>query len=206
MATFDILPTDDIFPLFFTQLPEQDAFSDKFDRLGYGSMFILMNLGTMLLVFIYYSILYMIYPCARLAKPYFDRAYKLEQSLKGMLFWNHAIVFLQEGLIEILLSGTVNMIFIARAKNAWSNWNLVFSNLTSIVLLTASVSLMFVTLFLWPKRSELKQKKYRKRVGSIYGMVDVTRNKWTMIFPVLFFVRRIAFAVAVVFLVEYPTF
>ena len=61
VATFDILPTDDFFPDIFTGLPEEDAFNDKFDRLNYGSVFCIMNLGTILIVFVFYLLLYLLY-------------------------------------------------------------------------------------------------------------------------------------------------
>ena len=66
VATFDILPTDDWFPLVLTELPEVEPYTDKFDRLNYGSVFTIMNMGTMLIIFIYYSILYFSYPIVKL--------------------------------------------------------------------------------------------------------------------------------------------
>ena len=62
VATFDILPTDDFFPVFFPDLPEDDPFTDKFDRMDIGSSYIVMNLGTMLLIFCFYVGLFIIYP------------------------------------------------------------------------------------------------------------------------------------------------
>ena len=64
VATFDILPTDDWFPLVLTKLPEEDAYTDKFDRMDYGSLFTVMNMGTLFIIFLYYVLLYTIYPCA----------------------------------------------------------------------------------------------------------------------------------------------
>ena len=58
VATFDILPTDDIFPYIFPNLPERDALSPKFERLEYGSMYSIMNMGTLLLIFFCYLIMF----------------------------------------------------------------------------------------------------------------------------------------------------
>ena len=62
VATFDILPTDDIYPHIFTGLPEQDPLSSKFERLEYGSNFSVMNMGTLLIFFFWYLMLLAIYP------------------------------------------------------------------------------------------------------------------------------------------------
>ena len=35
VATFDILPTDDIFPVFFPELDQEEPFSEKFENMGY---------------------------------------------------------------------------------------------------------------------------------------------------------------------------
>ena len=97
VATFDILPTDDLFPEIFTQLPEEDAYTDKFDRLNYGSVFCIMNLGTMLVIFLTYLLLYLIYALVTFVGKALcckKRANRLRSYLSAMLFWNHAIVFL----------------------------------------------------------------------------------------------------------------
>ena len=63
VATFDIIPTDDIFPNFFPDLPDENPFTDKFDRLNVGSRFLIMNMGTMLIIFGFYVLLFIVYPC-----------------------------------------------------------------------------------------------------------------------------------------------
>ena len=49
VATFDILPTDAFYPDMFPNLSEEEPFSDKFERLGYETQYIIMNMGTMFL-------------------------------------------------------------------------------------------------------------------------------------------------------------
>ena len=62
VATFEILPTDDIFPVFFSKLPEDSALTDNFDRMNFGSRYLVMNLGTMFLILSGYLVLYLLYP------------------------------------------------------------------------------------------------------------------------------------------------
>ena len=207
VATFDILPTDDWFPLVLTQLPEEDAYTDKFDRMDYGSPFTVMNMGTMFLIFLYYVMLYTIYPCFDSCGRHIKCSKKCAKTLRKMLFWNHAIVFLQEGLLEILLVTAINFIYIHEAEAPWDNWNLVLNNVVSIVL-TVGIAILFLTIvfYLWPKGTLIRRKKYRRRYGSVYSMIKVKRSNYAMLYPIFFFLRRILLVFAVVFMLDYPTF
>jgi hypothetical protein len=51
LLIFDILPSDDIFEAMFTlsEVPDKPR-SDKFDEVGYGSMLIYGNLGSLLII------------------------------------------------------------------------------------------------------------------------------------------------------------
>ena len=48
VATFDFLPTDDIY-IYLWDFPDDEPFNDKFDMLGYGCQYIINNLGTLLI-------------------------------------------------------------------------------------------------------------------------------------------------------------
>jgi len=94
VGTFDFLPTDDFFPYLFPELPEDDPFNEKFDDMDIGSTYIVMNMGTMLIIFAFYCILYLIYPMVNFLKNDLKCASKLHHKIQPMLFWNHTIVFL----------------------------------------------------------------------------------------------------------------
>ena len=49
IATFDIIPKDDWYPIWF-DLPDTDSpYNEKFDLLGLGSRFFILNFGTLFL-------------------------------------------------------------------------------------------------------------------------------------------------------------
>lgn len=52
LATYEFLPTQDIFPLFM-DLPDRGSFNEKFERLDYGYFYSTMILGSILIVFIW---------------------------------------------------------------------------------------------------------------------------------------------------------
>ena len=96
VATFDILPTEDNFPKIFPMLPleDEEAYTENFERLSYGSNFVIMNLGTMFVVFTFYLALYMLYPILYVLGKWFKRPLRWRKKLDEMLYWNHLIVFL----------------------------------------------------------------------------------------------------------------
>ena len=100
IATFDFLPTDDFYPSFFPELPELDIpyFKssedfERFDRMQIGSRFLVMNLGTMLIIFCFYLLLFIVYPCFNVIKNDSKCGRKYEKKIRSMIFWNHTIIF-----------------------------------------------------------------------------------------------------------------
>ena len=207
VATFDILPTDDWFPIVLTELPEEDPYSDKFDRLNYGSVFTIMNMGTMLIIFLYYALLYVIYPVMWFFARFSKRVRKLSSKLEDMLFWNHGIVFIQEGFLEIMIAAYINFDYMSKQDDPWSNSNIIFNNAVTIFL-TAATFVLFLTIafYLWPKIGQIKKRRFKKRYGSAYDTIRTNRSKWAMFTPLFFFVRRGLLVVAVCAMIEYPTF
>jgi len=152
VATFDILPTDDVYPYLFPDLPENDAFNDKFDRLQIGSRYLVMNMGTLLLVFTFYVALFIVYPCCNKLGGVLQCARNNATKIRAMLFWSHPIVFIQESYLDILLAGSVNLYFIQGGELKWDNWSLVFTNLLTVTLVSGcGILFLFVLLYLWPR-------------------------------------------------------
>ena len=106
-----------------------------------------------------------------------------------------------------MISTIINFIYIQKAEAPWRDWKIIFSNLVSIILAIGMGVLILFTIFvLWPKGRDLKKKKYRKRYGSVYSMLRVNRIKFGMLFQIFFYIRRIIFALTVIFMIIYPTF
>jgi hypothetical protein len=56
IATFDIIPKDDWYPIWF-DLPDTDSpYNEKFDLLGLGSRFFILNFGTLFLAWFYIKV------------------------------------------------------------------------------------------------------------------------------------------------------
>ena len=153
VATFDVLPTDDLFGILFSDLSDdENPFSDKFDRLEIGSRFMVMNMGTMFLVLCFYGCLLIILPCCVFVKNDAKCAARNEPKIRRMLFFTHIILFLQEGYLDILLAGTINIFFIRNGDLEWNSASLFLTNLLSIVMVVScGVLFLFMTCYLWPR-------------------------------------------------------
>ena len=109
VATFDFLPTDDFFPWFFPNLPTDDAYTDKFERLDYGHSFLLFNMGTMLIIFFYHVLCYFLYRPLKFLSNDAKWANKLlKQWIIPTCFWNGTILFIQEAYLDLLICGFIN--------------------------------------------------------------------------------------------------
>jgi hypothetical protein len=135
IATFDVLKTDDWFPILFN-FSKSSPLNERFGEI-FETTILIMNLGTLWLVGIYCMIMYLLYfalykcevPCIE----------KFRQKLATSLFWNGTIDFLNQGYIEFVFS-----VFLTIKKGTfdWDNWGGVLNN----------VSFLFYStiVFTWP--------------------------------------------------------
>ena len=157
VGTFDFLPTDDFYPYLFPELPEDNPLNLKFDDMDIGSSYLVMNMGTMLLIFTFYIILYLIYPCANFLKNDLKCAEKIHTKIHPMLFWNHTILFLQEGFLDILIAASINLKYFGGGSHAWQTWSLFITNCLSIFMVVCCILLfLFTVIYLWPRFNKLK--------------------------------------------------
>ena len=94
VATFDILPTDEIFPKIFPNLKDDEPFSDKFGRIGFNTHYIIINMGTMFLIFCFNSILLLMYLPLKMLGKSFICARKLARNIESVMFFRWQIIFI----------------------------------------------------------------------------------------------------------------
>ena len=68
IATFDILPTDKFYPYIFPLPDDDEPFNDKFDNLGFGSLYLVGNFGSALIGVIWLLMCYILYPMTKCCK------------------------------------------------------------------------------------------------------------------------------------------
>mmetsp|Transcript_6845 Transcript_6845/g.9408 ORF Transcript_6845/g.9408 Transcript_6845/m.9408 type:complete len:154 (-) Transcript_6845:1424-1885(-) len=107
IATFDIMPAEDVMNA-AVELPEEDRDEDNFTEIGIESDFMIVNLGTMFLVFVVMLIMPACLICTgpcRSCWPWLDRKHKATAT---NLHGNVWIRFLMEGSLDIIICGALN--------------------------------------------------------------------------------------------------
>ena len=69
IGTFDYLETDEIYPIFLPNIEESEPYSPKFDRLGLSHAYLVMNLGSLFIIFMINVVLYLIYVPIKIKAP-----------------------------------------------------------------------------------------------------------------------------------------
>ena len=62
--------------------------------------------------------------------------------------------------------------------------------------------IFFTALYLWPRFARLRTKKFKKRFLPVYEMLNLRHGKATMLWPLMFMVRRALFVVAICALIQ----
>ena len=121
-----------------------------------------------------------------------------------MLFFNHIIIFMQEGYLDFLLSGSVSLVFIFNGELSWDSLSLVVSNLLSFAMIISCVTLFaLINFHLWPNFDLLKAKKFKDKFWPAYEMLNLRHGKMTMLWPSFFTIRRSLFVIGVCAMSEF---
>ena len=153
VASFEIIPTERIYPLFMT-FPVEETFNEKFDRLDYDSYYWVMNMGTLGILMMIILLNYPVYFLMKCIKC--NCAKNIRNSWEHGLFWNHSILFLKEAYLELIISCVVQCLVMTESwdfNHFWSN----LSNVLAIFGFFLSIGLVFITVFvLWPNYDKLE--------------------------------------------------
>jgi len=102
IATFDILPTDDIFAAMWI-IPDEEEAASEYNDVGYESHFTIINLGMIFLVImVFFFMLFLLLvtlPCKNKIK----RVRQWHEKWSKSLFWNGIIRFFIEGSLELVI-------------------------------------------------------------------------------------------------------
>ena len=230
VVNFDFLPSQSILSHFIT-LPEKEPWNDQFARLGnYGNTYLIMSLGTLSIFFFGHCLLLLAYfpaellggttalPCNMQTKM---RSWR--ESIKSKLFWNQTIMFIQEAYFIIVISGLVNLFHFEEAWFAENTWVGISNSFTAVFLCAAVVLPPFALFYLGPRYYQLQETNLVNKYAGVYQILDTGEvldvqedddedveriilpgdKPMTMLYPLLFYKRRLMFAFAIVFLGQY---
>ena len=106
IASFDIIPIGDLIDEYGGMTP-RDPINANFEAIGFESMYLVTNLGTILIVICSFPILALIY---LILKPFqFKCAMYIKAKIAASIFWNSPIKVFEEGFIIIALCCMINL-------------------------------------------------------------------------------------------------
>jgi len=144
----------------------------------------------MFFVYLTYPLVCYLAPSARFIEKY-------RRGLKKQLFWNGAILFLQEAYLDILICVLIN---IRAIKQPWVTWTVGLSAFLTVILLASSIFLpLFILFYLRRNFTELGKHAMKERFESAYEMINLKQGPNAILWAVLFFFRRALLAFTVVF-------
>jgi len=180
--------------------------NSSFEFLGYETQYFLFNMGSALFVFWIFVVLLMIYPCDEYIESVLEDEEKTRFNafLRRNMCWNIFVTFFQELYLEICFSAVLAYLKLGEEE---ASWGLVFSHIHAIFFTGVAVLLPLMLLFaLIPNFSKLGEESWKSRIGEMYSNLNITESRNVLMYPLVFFLRRIAFVVVVFALEKYPTF
>jgi len=197
IAAFDFIETTPFLERLLS-LGQTEPVNQNFEALGFESLYVLQNLGSLFLAYVVYFcglLLLLLTKCAKC-----KWCQTLREHLSKWLFYGGLINLIVESYMTVIICCLIH------AKNmSWSSYGEITQSLATIfffVLLLAfpiveSTYLVFVF-------DKLTEKDVQARHGAFYEELNLKKGRLVLVQPVWFLVRRFILGVTVVLLNEAP--
>ena len=110
-----------------------------------------------------------------------------------------------EAYLDLFLAVCINLY---KFKGTWTTWDNILNNILVIIIGLQLVILpIFILAYICPNSRKLKRKRFMKKYGSIYDMIDLRHKQASALLWCIFFIgRRITFTIGVIFFKSTPVF
>ena len=199
VVTFDLVPTDSMNLGLYGELPEEEAYSVQFEQSGYESLLLIENLG------MGKYIIYINLVLAILFLPCFAFNNCCSRGVTSYFYLN--------GLIKLFIEAYQELVLLAALNYMTADWNspfpaIQYSNKLSEAIIVLVIFLpIFFLVFYSCMHKRWDNEAFQGRYGSYLDGTNHAakkRNQWKVILHLtIFFVRRAAFAVSVLWAEDY---
>ena len=203
IASFDFLPTDDIFDWFFV-FKSSEPVTEKFGALGYETNYFVKNMGTVFIVGVILAILLVVTLFLYVLNAIFNLSVteKVANRMYRMVCWNPILRFLIESYMLIALSCCINL-----TEFTFGDSGSRASSISTVVGMILIIFLpFFVLYFMHKKFAELNNEEVKSRFGAIYEGLDLDKGRAVILVRLFFFFRRLMISLTVTYLMDYPVF
>ena len=108
IASFDFIPMDLLYDLIFPNKIRSEPLNANFDQIGFSSMYLIYNLGSMILAFVMIPVKILLYFCLKPLN-HFERVRKIRQYLWLSTFWNTTLATIKESFTIIVICVLINL-------------------------------------------------------------------------------------------------
>jgi len=193
IAAFELFDTKPYLDKYLGLAPSEPL-NSNFEAVGFESVYVLHNMGTLVLAFFYYLFLVMFSYLLKCTTNY--KVTHFREKLQRKLFWSSFIKLMFESYSISTVSCLINLRFLS-----WDAWNT--GMMSTLALLMTSFLLLFIV-FIGTYTSQnfdaLPFRSVKSKYGTIYSDLNLRNGKSVLLQPVWFLVRRFILAMIVVFL------
>lgn len=210
IATFDLIPTDDLYENTF-DLPEEEEVSylderakERLEDGGYESSFLISNLGTLFITFL---IILTVPLCVFASRPCIGKSPWIKRkhtSTLAAMRGNLWIRYLMEASLDVSISGTINLIVdIENSKVPMSSTFDVINSISLILIYTVNLAFPVIILVFYARNySRWTKPDFDKKYGAIFTGLRKDR-KSSLLYPFVFCFRRIVLTIVVILASKY---
>ena len=199
IAAFDMIPAEQMYEKMINELEgtsseEPDFLQERMESSGFDTIWILPNLGSVVIFLGLYLLLIVIYLLmACLVIRCIPKVGKRAHKMKNFIFWNWPIIFLRDNFIVIITCALYNAKYADWSIfESWVNSGLSFAILSMLITYT-----ILFHVFLYCRRKSLSKKAFAAKYGSSYEGLD-TRYSGFILYPMIFYLRRILVPMSII--------
>jgi len=168
IAAFDFYDTGDLLDYLLGQAQKGEALNSNFETLGFESLFILHNLGTLLFLFVYYPIAIAFTSlCAKFTYSRDVSEWGIER--RRELLYGFFIGIVVESYSVLAVSCCINLRFLT-----WSSYGETIQSLATLSCLVLLVATpLFLLTFLRNRFESLQEREFRQKYGQFYKSLNL---------------------------------
>ena len=112
IAAFDILPTDSFYDTYFN-IDETEPMNSNFEQIGFGSLFFLYNLGSMVVAIASLPVLVVLILLMKPCRKCSGRINRYHNKLSRYMYWGHPITVFTESYAQLCICSMINMRYVS---------------------------------------------------------------------------------------------
>ncbi len=129
--------------------------------MGYNSLYVIINLGTLFFVILApYLLWLLVFTIVSYCAPKYK---KFEQKFTDTVFFNKAFAFFSETYLLIAMCASLNMHYLL-----WNTWGNILNSTTAILFLAAVIVFPLVVYLIYTKKQNQKFIRDREQTGKIF--------------------------------------